>query len=119
MSDHYAEEAIARSATSLVEWFELELTMPKKHSEDSPTVSQSAAAAAPARAAKPVRAKSSRTKKAEARAPAVQQPMSEQEEIARLAYSYWEARGRQGGSSEEDWLRAEQEVRSRLRAAGS
>ena len=34
------------------------------------------------------------------------------EEIARLAYSYWEARGYQGGSSEEDWLRAERELRS-------
>src|SRR5690242_6610632 len=33
------------------------------------------------------------------------------EEIAKLAYSYWEARGYQGGSSEEDWLRAEQELR--------
>jgi hypothetical protein len=33
------------------------------------------------------------------------------DEIARLAYSYWEARGYQGGSSEEDWLRAEQELR--------
>jgi hypothetical protein len=33
-----------------------------------------------------------------------------QEEIARLAYSYWEARGCQGGSPEEDWLRAEREL---------
>lgn len=31
--------------------------------------------------------------------------------IARLAYSYWEARGCQGGSPEEDWLRAEGEIR--------
>lgn len=31
-------------------------------------------------------------------------------EIARLAYSYWEARGRQHGSALEDWLRAEREV---------
>jgi len=31
-------------------------------------------------------------------------------EIARLAYSYWEARGCQGGSPEEDWLRAEREL---------
>lgn len=31
------------------------------------------------------------------------------EEIERLAYSYWEARGRQGGSAEEDWYRAERE----------
>jgi hypothetical protein len=32
--------------------------------------------------------------------------------IAKLAHSYWEARGCQGGSPEEDWLRAEQELRS-------
>jgi hypothetical protein len=35
------------------------------------------------------------------------------EEIARLAYEYWEARGGAGGSSEEDWFRAERELRSR------
>ena len=34
--------------------------------------------------------------------------------VAQLAYSYWEARGFQGGSSEEDWLRAEQELRGAL-----
>jgi hypothetical protein len=28
------------------------------------------------------------------------------DEIASLAYSYWEARGCQGGSPEEDWFRA-------------
>lgn len=33
------------------------------------------------------------------------------EEIARLAYSYWEKRGFQGGSPEEDWRRAERELR--------
>jgi Protein of unknown function (DUF2934) len=33
--------------------------------------------------------------------------------VARLAYSYWEARGYQGGSPEVDWLRAEQELRAR------
>lgn len=38
---------------------------------------------------------------------------SEQAEIERLAYSYYEARGGQDGSSEEDWFRAEQEVRRR------
>lgn len=35
------------------------------------------------------------------------------DEIAALAYSYWEARGYHGGSAEEDWLRAEEEVRKR------
>jgi hypothetical protein len=39
------------------------------------------------------------------------------EEIARLAYSYWEARGYQGGSAEEDWLRAEQELDARESSA--
>lgn len=32
------------------------------------------------------------------------------EDIARLAYGYWEARGCQGGSPEQDWLRAEREL---------
>ena len=32
------------------------------------------------------------------------------EEIAQLAYHYWEARGRPLGSPEEDWFRAEQDV---------
>jgi hypothetical protein len=33
------------------------------------------------------------------------------EDIASLAYSYWENRGYQGGCSVEDWLRAERELR--------
>jgi hypothetical protein len=33
------------------------------------------------------------------------------EAIARLAYFYWESRGSQEGSAEEDWLRAEQQLR--------
>jgi hypothetical protein len=36
-----------------------------------------------------------------------------QDAVARLAYSYWEARGCQGGSPEADWLRAEQELRAK------
>jgi hypothetical protein len=35
-----------------------------------------------------------------------------QESIAALAYSYWLARNCEGGSPEEDWLRAEQELRA-------
>jgi hypothetical protein len=35
-------------------------------------------------------------------------------EIARLAYSYWDARGRHGGSHLEDWFRAERELHDRL-----
>ena len=35
-----------------------------------------------------------------------------QDAVARVAYSFWEARGFQGGSPEADWLRAEQELRA-------
>lgn len=38
------------------------------------------------------------------------------EEVANLAYLYWEARGCQGGSPEEDWIRAEQELQTRVSA---
>ena len=31
-------------------------------------------------------------------------------EAIQASYSYWEARGFQGGSAEEDWLRAEAEI---------
>lgn len=43
--------------------------------------------------------------------PAQSSDHEDQEEVARLAYSYWLARGCPEGSPEEDWLRAEQEVR--------
>ena len=35
------------------------------------------------------------------------------EEIAELAYSYWEARGGRDGSPWEDWFRAERELLGR------
>ena len=35
------------------------------------------------------------------------------EEIRRRAYEYYEQRGRQGGADWDDWLRAEQELRSK------
>jgi hypothetical protein len=40
----------------------------------------------------------------------------EPEDIARLAYSYWEERGSTDGSSEDDWYRAEEELRARADA---
>jgi len=45
-----------------------------------------------------------------AAAPGAENPAPEA--IAALAYSYWAARGCAGGSPEEDWLRAEQELRA-------
>jgi DUF2934 family protein len=38
---------------------------------------------------------------------------AEKEEIARLAYEFWLERGSPIGTAEEDWFRAEAEVRSR------
>ncbi len=38
---------------------------------------------------------------------------SAQEEIARLAYFLWEARGGEGGSPEDDWFQAEEQYRKR------
>lgn len=42
--------------------------------------------------------------------PTVDPPAPSQGEIARLAYAYWEARGRWHGSPQEDWYRAEREL---------
>jgi hypothetical protein len=39
------------------------------------------------------------------------------EEIARIAYSYWEQRGYSGGTPEEDWFRAIEELRRRRESA--
>ena len=38
------------------------------------------------------------------------------QEIAHLAYSYWEARGRIHGFHEQDWLQAERELHRRRSA---
>jgi hypothetical protein len=44
--------------------------------------------------------------------------VSIQEKIALLAYTYWEQRGRTGGSPEEDWFRAEREIFSQIDQVG-
>ena len=43
----------------------------------------------------------------------------DQEAIARLAYFYWEERGCPNDSPDEDWLRAEGELRNSLVRAAS
>ncbi len=40
-----------------------------------------------------------------------------QEAIAAVAFSYWQERARRGGSAEEDWLRAEQELKGKATGA--
>ena len=71
-------------------------------------------AAAPVRhkPATPRRPRRSAAESATAAAAAAPAP----EQIAHLAYAYWEARGYRGGSPEKDWLRAEQELRAQASA---
>jgi hypothetical protein len=38
----------------------------------------------------------------------------EHEELARLAYQHWQQRGRPIGTPEEDWFRAEEEIKQHL-----
>ena len=45
------------------------------------------------------------------------EPAIAHEEIAQLAYFYWEARGCPFGSPEEDWLRAEQDLQRKVTVA--
>jgi hypothetical protein len=84
--------------------------MPRKSITEKPIVVSTGAAAAV-----PARRKSSSTKRGTRalEAPGMVEAVGpSHEEIARLAYSYWKLRGCTGGSPEEDWLRAEQELRS-------
>ena len=98
-----------------------ERLMPKKHHAIYSDPTGAAAAASP------VKRRAQRTKHAEAdrkvstvSETVVQQEMVvDREAVARLAYSYWEARGFIGGSPEEDWLRAEREVRETLAASAT
>jgi hypothetical protein len=57
----------------------------------------------------------SRARREPYQVPPAAAPAPSREEIARLAYSYWEARGRQHGSPQEDWYRAERELLRRQR----
>ena len=96
----------------------------KRLSENKAVVSSSAAApvrrksASPKRVARPAAVDISNTAVSEPEiqpaapiaAVVVAPEESFQDAVARLAYSYWEARGYQGGSPAADWLRAEQEL---------
>jgi hypothetical protein len=95
--------------------------MPKKQS----IATSAAAGAAPVRAAKPRTTRSATAKHSKAQ---IADPVTESseitiaatgfsedrhEEIAKLAYSFWEARGYEHGHEKEDWLRAEMECLNR------
>jgi hypothetical protein len=105
----------------------------KSNPEKDVTISSaSAAAARPRRTTTAARAKRTVTAAAETSPAPVRAPETidvptvyvaerqlSHEEIARVAYSLWEARGCQGGNPEEDWTRAEQQLRLRAVVAPS
>jgi hypothetical protein len=88
----------------------------KRNSDSKVVISTGAAAPAPVRrkAAAPKRATRPAVEVSNTPVAVTAEPVIEvtNEAVAQLAYSYWEARGYQGGSPEEDWLRAEQELRA-------
>jgi hypothetical protein len=86
--------------------------MPKKTNESVTTRTRAKAVRAPESAAPTPR----RHNKATPVAAASTVQSISSDDIATLAFSYWEARGYQGGSPEEDWLRAENELRSLVSA---
>ena len=49
----------------------------------------------------------------------IEHPTLDPEAIGRLAYFYWEERGCPNDSADEDWFRAEAELRNLLTAAAS
>ena len=95
----------------------------KRNPENDLVVTPSAAAPRPRRTTTATRPKHSPTTadmpEASAHKPIPEAPSAastirpepSQEEIRALAHSYWLARGCQGGSAEEDWRRAEEELR--------
>ncbi len=90
--------------------------MPKKHHAIYSDPTGAAAVRSPEKRRAP-RAKSTESLADGASSPAskrvvTQELIVDRDAIARLAYSYWEARGFIGGSPEEDWLRAESEIRN-------
>jgi Protein of unknown function (DUF2934) len=96
--------------------------MTRKRKTETDLIVSATGTAAPARRKTATRTRAPRaTESVEAAAIPAAEPVSDavmaidaplHEEIAALAYSFWEARGCQGGSQEEDWLRAEEELRN-------
>ena len=91
------------------------------------TTGGSGAAAQPARETKRTRSKpaaSSRQSSTRSKGVALATQGHEQssidvsrDDIARLAYTFWEQRGGQGCSPEQDWFRAESELKARHSSA--
>jgi DUF2934 family protein len=103
--------------------------MTRKRNTETDLIVSATGAAAPARRKATTRTRAPRATEgvAASAVPAVEPESAavvvvyepSREEIAALAYSFWANRGYQGGSSEEDWLRAEEELKTRTAQAVS
>ena len=82
----------------------------KQNSENNLMSGNSGAAPARHKSAPPKRAARAVSPALELEAAVAPATPPSREAVARLAYSYWEARGYQGGSPEEDRDRAEREL---------
>jgi hypothetical protein len=91
----------------------------KQNPEKDVVVSSGAAAARPRRTAPAARPKHSSSTAEIPSTLARAEYAPSHEEIATLAYTYWLERGCQGGSPEEDWQRAEQELRIQASATSA
>src|SRR5213593_629535 len=94
----------------------------KRNTENDVVVSPAATAAVRRKAQPRTHAHAPATERETGVAPSVETPTADQplyEQIALLAYSYWEQRGCQSGTPEEDWLRAEEELRMRTASAAA
>jgi hypothetical protein len=92
--------------------------MPKRKTVEKPAIETAAAAAdlkkrsrsAATKPNTPAATHKRATKKIAIEVSEPQVYVPTHDDIARLAYSYWEARGHAHGSPSEDWIRAEQEL---------
>src|SRR5215831_968826 len=95
--------------------------MARKRVSENPVVVSTGAGASPARRSSTTTRRTARTlppaeTTVEPAAKSTAEPenaVPSYQQVAALAYSYWEARGYQGGSPEQDWFRAEQELLSK------
>lgn len=105
------KRATPRKATATANTVKSAAPRPKKSAKPA-----SGSEAAPKRAARPNTSSTrSRASRSNGTNVAAVDPSSYHDDIARLAYHFWEQRGRVDGSPEEDWHRAEQEFRRTVR----
>jgi hypothetical protein len=104
-------KAVKKTNSTTNESGAMELVKPKKTAtkKKSTAVEMSTNGTGPKKTAPPKKTTATPT----VTEPKMTQMKVSHDEIARLAHRYWAERGGQHGSHEEDWLRAERELRGK------